>query len=313
MPARIPGSCRWPWGRKQAACSAPVGVLVLRAPAKLNLTLEILARRDDGFHALRSVMVPLGLYDEIRLEPAASATFEVSDAALAEDNLVVRALAAVGAPPHRVTLRKEIPTQAGLGGGSSDAAAIVHAAAAGELGALPPRDWLATARALGSDVPFFLVGTGALVEGTGERVTALGNLPAWWAFVVHPRAAVSTEAAYAALDEARGNVPAPTRPRNDSVSILVLEAVQRGEFERAWELAQNDFHDSTLAHCPEVARAHAALLEAGANKALLSGSGSALFALFETQTDAQVVAKRFDASSVSSSFLAPLAGDGRWR
>ena len=288
-------------------------MLVLRAPAKLNLTLEILTRRDDGFHALRSVMVPLGLYDEIQLEPAESSTFGVDDATLAEDNLVVRALAAVAAPPHRVRLRKAIPTQAGLGGGSSDAAAIVRAAAAGDLGAVPPCDWLATARSLGSDVPFFLTGTGALVEGTGERVTALGTLPAWWALVVQPAVAVSTADAYRLLDAARAVEPMATRTRNESVSIALLEAVQRGSFEQTWQLAQNDFHALILARYPEIEHAQAALLAAGARKALLAGSGSAVFALFETQADAEAVAARVERAAVGHTFLAPLAGDGTWR
>ena len=135
----------------------------LLAPAKLNVTLEILARRDDGYHSLRSVMLPVGLYDEIELLPAEAAVFRSDDATLAgSDNLIVRALAAAGvAGQYAVELRKRIPVGGGLGGGSSDAAAVLRAAMDGSLGPPGALDWLAAARALGSDVPFFLAGTEA--------------------------------------------------------------------------------------------------------------------------------------------------------
>ena len=102
-------------------------------------------------------------------------------------------------------MRKRIPVGAGLGGGSSDAAAILRAAIDGALGPLAAQDWLADARALGSDVPFFLTGTGALVEGTGERVTALGALPPWWVVVLAPAVHVDTGDAYRRLAAARAH------------------------------------------------------------------------------------------------------------
>src|SRR5580704_17703086 len=134
-------------------------MLTLRAPAKLNLTLEVLARRSDGFHGVRSVMVPLELSDELTIEPSGHFEFVCDRSELADDrNLAVAALRALGElPAIRVELRKRIPVQAGLGGGSSDAAAVLFAAMSGALGPQPERDWLRVARTLGSDVPFFLV------------------------------------------------------------------------------------------------------------------------------------------------------------
>ncbi|HEY5350595.1 MAG TPA: hypothetical protein VIJ64_12705, partial [Candidatus Lustribacter sp.] len=110
--------------------------MIVRAPAKINLTLEILNRQDDGYHRLRSVMLPIGLEDEIAIEAAERFAFSCDPAQLTGDNLVVRALAAAGAAgaPLAVALRKHIPVGAGLGGGSSDAAAILRAAIAGALG-----------------------------------------------------------------------------------------------------------------------------------------------------------------------------------
>ena len=207
---------------------------VLLAPAKINVTLEILTRRDDGYHTLRSVMLPIGLYDRITLEPstARAGSFVVDDAALAHDNLVTRALAACGlANAYDVRLEKVVPVGGGLGGGSSDAAAILRSAMAGELGAMTSVDWNATARSLGSDVPFFLIGTGALVEGTGERVTPIGALPPWWVVVVRPHASVPTAHAYRLLASLRERDGAPpTRVRAESVSLGAIDALQRADF-----------------------------------------------------------------------------------
>jgi 4-diphosphocytidyl-2-C-methyl-D-erythritol kinase len=288
-------------------------VLVLRAPAKVNLTLEVLARRADGYHALRSVMVPIGLYDEIRLEPSAAPAFFASDAALGVDNSVSRALEAVEARPYRVTLEKRIPAGAGLGGGSSDAASVLAAASEGQLGGIPERDWLATARSLGSDVPFFLTGTAALVEGTGERVTALGALPPWWVVVVRPKVAIATAEAYRMLAERREREPIPSRNRAASVSLALLSALQRGAFTDVVALASNDFHEPTVERFPEIARAHGALASAGATRSLLSGSGSCLFALCCDELTARALAKRVDRAAVADVYVAPFVASERWR
>ncbi|MBD5635890.1 MAG: 4-(cytidine 5'-diphospho)-2-C-methyl-D-erythritol kinase, partial [Candidatus Eremiobacteraeota bacterium] len=181
-------------------------MLTLLAPAKINATLEILSRRDDGYHTLRSVMLPLALYDRIELSPSASPAFHSNDPALEEGNLVSRALEAVGLGSRfEIHLEKIIPVGGGLGGGSSDAASVLRAAMEGRLGDVPQLDWLATASSLGSDVAFFLAGTGGLVEGTGERVTAIGTLPDWWTVVARPHASVATADAYGRLDYAREN------------------------------------------------------------------------------------------------------------
>jgi len=164
------------------------------APAKLNLTLEVLGRRSAGFHGVRSVMVPIDLCDELEFSEAPEFQFECDVPELQRDNIVGRAVCELPQTlaNMRVSLRKRIPTQAGLGGASSDAAAVLLAAQHGMFGPPPQLDYVAAARRLGSDVPFFLVQTAALVEGTGERVTALGALPAWHAIVVKPPLGVNT-------------------------------------------------------------------------------------------------------------------------
>jgi 4-diphosphocytidyl-2-C-methyl-D-erythritol kinase len=265
----------------------------LRAPAKLNLTLEVLSRRADGFHGIRSVMVPVDLCDELRIEPDASGVAFTCDAAgLGENNLVERAVHALSLPnPNlRISLRKRIPTGAGMGGGSSDAAAVLLAAQRGVFGPAVRAEYLPIARSLGSDVPFFLVETAALVEGTGERVTALGPVPNWHAIVVQPPVAVSTRTAYERIDAS----PRPTRPRNESVSLRMAEALQRAEFKTVVALLQNDFHDVLVPETPEIARGLDLLRAAGATHVLMTGSGSCVFSLAETVETRDALAGALD-------------------
>jgi 4-diphosphocytidyl-2-C-methyl-D-erythritol kinase len=281
------------------------------APAKINLTLEVLSRREDGYHSLRSVMVPLALADAIAIEPSERFAFECSaDALGGDDNLVVRAAAALGAlPPVRITLTKHIPTQAGLGGGSSDAATVLRAAMDGALGSQPTVDWLQVARELGSDVPFFLAETAALVEGTGERVTPAGSLPPWNVLIVKPPAAVSTSAAYAEIDRTQR----PSRPRNTSVSIEALTALQRFDFDAVERLLQNDFHDVIASAIPEVATAIDALYGAGARRALLSGSGSCVFTLARDREGIEAMASRLHLPPEYAVYQTTFASTPAWR
>lgn len=262
----------------------------LRAPAKLNLTLEVLGKRDDGYHSLRSVMVPVDLCDELAVAPAERFSFACDAAELQQENLIERAVHALALPTSnfRISLAKRIPTGAGMGGGSSDAAAVLLAAQRGVFGMPAAADYLAVARSLGSDVPFFLTQTAALVEGTGERVTALGPVPPWHAVIVKPPVAVSTAWAYDKIDE----TPRESRPRSSSVSLQMAEALQRAEFSRAVSLLQNDFHDVLLPATPEIAKAAALLREAGASNALMTGSGSCVFALIENEAERDAIAER---------------------
>jgi 4-diphosphocytidyl-2-C-methyl-D-erythritol kinase len=287
----------------------------LLAPAKINVTLEILSRRDDGYHTLRSLMLPIALYDRIELEAAGADSFRTDDPGLAAGNLVMRALEAAQLETRfDVVLHKAIPVGGGLGGGSSDAAAVLRAAMDGALGERPELDWIQTAASLGSDVPFFLAGTGALVEGTGERVTAIGALPDWWVLVVRPHASVPTAEAYRALDGARARDGAPaSRPRASSASLAAIDALQRGDFDALTGALVNDFHDVIVPAYSEIARAHDALRAAGARHVLLSGSGSCLFALFPDEPEARACEAALERLAVAGAFAVPLHRDPAWR
>lgn len=283
---------------------------LLRAPAKINLTLEVLGKRPDGYHGLRSLMVPVALYDEIETEPAEGLIFTCDEPALADDdNLVLRAARAIGIRNLRIRLRKRIPVQAGLGGGSSDAAALLLAARAGLFGALPDWEDLAAARSLGSDVPFFLAEGAALVEGSGERVTPTGAIPAWAALVVKPPTSISTAEAFRLLDERERS----QRPRNESLGLRALAALQRADFRELTQMLGNDFHDDALARHTEIARAAAAIDAAGPSRALLSGSGSSLFALYERLDDAAAAAERIALPPEYRRYVAAFCSNVAWR
>jgi 4-diphosphocytidyl-2-C-methyl-D-erythritol kinase len=284
-------------------------VTLFRAPAKINLTLEVLARRADGYHGIRSVMVPLALADELALGPSDAFRFTCDARELdGEENLVVRAARDLGSPPFAVHLRKRIPVQAGLGGGSSDAAALLRAAMNGALGRRRDADWVATARRLGSDVPFFLAGTGALVEGTGERVTPLGAMPAWHVLVTRPPVSVSTAAAYAELDR----VERPSRPRAESVSMRMVEALQRGDFAAVEMGLHNDFAAVVAQRSPEITVAINALRKAGAANPMLTGSGSSVFTLARHATEIAEIVNRLALPSEYQRFVTAFDSTPDW-
>ncbi len=262
----------------------------LRAPAKLNLSLEVLARRPDGLHGVRSVMVPVDLFDELLVSSADRFQFSCDVPDLQADNVIERALQAMGLreAPVRIELRKRIPVGGGMGGGSSDAAAVLLAAQNGAFGPVDAPDWLALARSLGSDVPFFLVQTAALVEGTGDRVTALGTVPPWHAVVIRPPASISTAWAYGRMDARERR----SRPRSSGVSLQMAQALQRREFDRVVSLLSNDFADVALQSAPLVAQALDMLRAAGCERPVLTGSGSCVFGLAQTLAQREEVAAR---------------------
>jgi 4-diphosphocytidyl-2-C-methyl-D-erythritol kinase len=286
-------------------------MLTVRAPAKINVTLEVLARRGDGYHGIRSVMVPLELADELTIEPSSRFSFSCDRADLDDDaNLAYAAIRTLGdIPPVRIELRKHIPVQAGLGGGSSDAAAVLRAAMAGAFGIVPHHDWLSLARALGSDVPFFLAETAALVEGTGERVTPAGSIPQWHVLIVKPPVAISTARAYAELDSR----DRPQRSRRGSASIAMLEALQRDDFDAVQALLQNDFHDPIATQNPEIAGALAALRAAGASNTLLAGSGSCVFTLAADPQRIAKIAERLNLPPSYECFATRFAATPHWK
>ncbi len=263
------------------------------APAKLNISLEVFGRRPDGYHDIRSVMVPVSLYDEVAVEEIPGGiVVECDDPDVPVDaaNTCHRAASLfrerAGLPAGvRIRIRKGIPSQAGLGGGSSDAAATLKGLYALTDSRLPPEELLALAARVGADVPFFTLGSAALVEGFGEALTPIPWKDPFHAIVVKPPFGMSTREGYERLR--RGPMEAPPRGQVPSFPDLsALAAAVRNDFEEAWAPAR-----------PEIARLKAALLAAGALAAGLSGSGSTVFGLFATAGDAAEALRRMPADA----------------
>jgi 4-diphosphocytidyl-2-C-methyl-D-erythritol kinase len=268
------------------------------APAKVNLRLVVLAREASGFHQIETLFCALALADELDVEPGGNdVTLEVEarqDLGPARSNLVIRAAEAFQRAAGiqggaRIRLRKRIPAGAGLGGGSSDAATTLRAL--NELHGCPldAHALLASAGTLGSDVPFFVLGSPlAWAWGRGDRLLPLPPLPARPVLVVAPATPVSTSEAYETLALRREEAGGRTPPAAFDPAAL-----------RSWDaiasIATNDFEDVVFDRMPELARIRDALRAAGAAPAMLAGSGSALYGVFHDPADAQAARRTIEA------------------
>lgn len=294
----------------------PVGTrLRARAPAKINLGLRIVRRRADGFHELRTVFQTVGLADRLKLAHRAGRGLEIDfqvtgEAPAGEGNIAQRALrvAAEAFGLHgtfSLELYKRIPMGAGLGGGSSDAAAVIRLLAhiAGPAAA-PLRLQLRLAAELGSDVASFLIGGTVLGLGRGEEVYALPDLAPWHVVIVMPAGhAVSTPQAFADWDRRHLTAAAASDTIIEFCSLLeqVLPAFRllfykgrnrdaRNRASKVQAGLENDFEAGVLSLAPDFPRIHQQLKQAGAAWVSLSGSGSAQFGLFAEIEPAQRVA-----------------------
>jgi 4-diphosphocytidyl-2-C-methyl-D-erythritol kinase len=257
-------------------------ICFVRAYAKINLSLDVLGRRDDGYHELATVMQTIDLYDTICLTAAHDNRVHMISTIPAlsnDDNLAARAAQLVRQQLTLtrgvvIELHKCIPMTAGLGGGSSDAAAVLLALQQWWQLPLSSSGLLSLAASLGSDVPFFLSGGLALCEGRGELVTPLA--PHWpssmrWLLLLKPAISVSTATVFR-------NLPAQDYT-DGTYSRAVCQAFNANSTPRAEDL-HNALEQSVLEHYPEVAHARRDMLEAGASIVRLSGSGPTLFAPF---------------------------------
>lgn len=259
--------------------------LHLRSFAKINWLLRILGKRPDGYHEVFTVLQTISLCDDLTfdLRDDGEITLSCDNSEIPTNgiNLIVKAGLALkerlkcrfGA---EVKLTKRIPAKGGLGGASSNAAAALLALNTLWRSELSIDDLIPIAASLGADVPFFLIGGHALGTGTGTHVSALPDAPKRHLIVVTPNAAVSTATAYASLNAASLTTP-------ESASILSSSLAEEISADsRQWPL-KNDFEGVIFEIEPEIERVKAALLEAGARGALLAGSGSSVFGVFDDE------------------------------
>jgi 4-diphosphocytidyl-2-C-methyl-D-erythritol kinase len=273
-------------------------VIAVRAHAKINLDLRVLGPRPDGFHELRTVFQAISLHDIVECIPRDGPFAIECDTAgvpLDKTNLVWRAAQALwrslrrGGPVRDVTIRldKRIPLQAGLGGGSTNAAATLIALA--RLWRVPVRANQLTdiASTLGADVPFFLAGGTALGLGRGDEVYPLADLPRHWIVLLIPGFGVSTADAYNWYDSERelsrgGGGREPQQVPGPWPS-------------RAAQMI-NDLEAPIARHHPEIDQMRTALRRAGALAAAMSGSGSTVFGLFQKRSEALAAVERLSGS-----------------
>lgn len=248
-----------------------------RAYAKLNLTLGVRAKRMDGYHELDMLMQTVDLYDTVTVTRARDVEVTCAGMLLPYRNTLrtaaelYRALTGRGA---HIRVVKRIPQEAGLGGGSADAAAVLRAMDR-LYGEIDRRQLYEIGRKTGADVPFCLYGGLCRAEGIGELLTPLSGMPLH-AVIVKPESGVSTRALFQAL----------TLPRKLPDTAAAIRALANGDLAALAPLLFNALEEPACALVPDIGRLKARLLETGAAAACMTGSGSAVFGLYETQSAA---------------------------
>ena len=267
-------------------------MLVIEAPAKINLTLEVLGKRKDGYHEIRSVIQTLSFCDSLQITPGKEVEFKgnIPDWS-SERSLVIKAVEslkkATGAVKGaKIKIKKRIPLISGLGGDSSDAAAILRGLNQFWELNLPPNKLRDMAQNLGSDVSFFLTGGTALMEGRGETITSLPPIPHHWIILIIPdvsRIPGKTKRLYSMLQPAHFTDGKIT-------DKLAADLKSKGEFNTS--LLFNTFENVVFARGEELTNYRDHLLKLGAPNVHLAGSGPTLFTILDKKPQAEDLWKR---------------------
>lgn len=259
----------------------------LKAYAKVNLTLDVIGKREDGYHLVQMIMQQIDLSDDVTLTRQGggiSLTCDNPYVPANPQNLAWRAVLlmqeAYGLNQGvQIAIRKQIPVAAGLAGGSTDAAAVIHGYAALCGMDIPLAEKMALGLKLGADVPFCLMGGAALAEGIGEQLTAVPGLRDGWLVVCKPNFGVSTRDVYTALNW--------REITNHPDTQAMLGALEAGTVQAISPLLGNVLEPVTCHKHPEVRALKERMLQYGAEGALMSGSGPTVFGLFKTAEKAR--------------------------
>ena len=261
--------------------------LTLTAPAKVNIGLDVLRRRPDGYHEVSMIMQTLTLCDYVRLTPAESGlmlTINRSDLPTDEGNIAFRAAQLLEKEVGRalsvhIDIEKHIPVAAGLAGGSTDAAAVLLGMNTLFRLGIPMDRLLALGKTLGADVPYCMMQGTALSEGIGEKLTRLSAMPACHVILAKPAASVSTKEVYEALtlNEATAHPDIPG----------MTEAIRKRDLPALARRMGNLLETVTIPRHPEIQRIKEHLTALGSLHAMMSGSGPTVFALFPDKMNAE--------------------------
>lgn len=267
--------------------TCPMKIIEELAFAKLNLTLGILYKRQDGYHAIDTIMQTINLFDRVYIEKSRKVEVTVTGMTLPPDNTMVRAAelyqreTGCGA---RIRCEKRIPAEAGLGGGSADAAAVLRGLQ--RLHRMCDDQTLhRIALSVGADVPFCLVGGTCRCEGVGEVLTPFAIGTRLHFVLCKPDSGVSTGALFRAL-------PLP-RPRVDTLKAMA--ALAKGDVEALALAMKNVLEPPAIDFVPEIGKLKQQLMDSGALAAQMTGSGSSVFGLFRSESDAMAALPLIDA------------------
>jgi 4-diphosphocytidyl-2-C-methyl-D-erythritol kinase len=289
-----------------------VRTIAVEAPAKLNLTFDILGTRPDGYHEISTIFQAISLSDRLEFSVAPQASFEIQlktkssenldQFPLDESNLIVKAARLFFKEKSietnfalRVEVQKDIPIGAGLAGGSSNAAATLLALNELFLPSLENEQLMELASSLGSDIPFCLLGGAALGGGRGELLSSL-VVPAMHLVIVKPKGfSISTPWAYRTFDS-ESDRPTRFAPKSRSEVAAELEPKTLKALSQHFG---NDFERLIFKHHPFLAQAKKTLLELGCSVAYLTGSGPTIYGLVENESSAKKISKQFLETSFS--------------
>jgi 4-diphosphocytidyl-2-C-methyl-D-erythritol kinase len=268
----------------------------------LNVRLKVTGRRRDGYHELVSIMVPVSLFDSLEVSVAEHGRINLTSRGFSvpedDNNLVVRAAASFMARAHiekglDLRLTKRIPVAAGMGGGSSDAAATLLVLNTIWAGALPPEALHDLARHIGADVPFFLYGKPATARGIGDILDPISKWPEWCYVIVSPPVQISTSWVYANF-----HLKKLTRDEWNYIKDFL-----GGDTLNISQILENDLETVTSASFPIIETVKKALLEAGAEGALMTGSGPGVFGVFRSLNYAESARKHLISRGLGDVFV----------
>ena len=248
-----------------------------RAYAKINLCLDVVGKREDGYHDLKMIMVPINFYDVLEMEFAEETTLELNRDYLPinDKNTIIKAIHIMQekyniTEEFRCRLEKHIPTRAGLAGGSADAAAAIRMINRMCNLHLSKDEMIAVGKEVGADVPFCILNRPAFVQGIGEKITTFSCSPDFYLLLIKPRKGVSTAEAFHIVDEQEGIHP-------DCKAMQ--EALESNDYDGIISSLGNSMENAAMTLVPEIRNAKQDLLELGFDGVLMSGSGSTVFGI----------------------------------
>ena len=279
----------------------------IEAYAKVNLTLEVLGVRADGYHALRSLVVPVSLADILDVEVDAQGA--ISSNSPYPDDLCVKAARILSEATGcrlgaRILVEKRIPAGGGLGGGSADAAAVLNALDKLWKLNLPREQLIDIAARIGSDVPALVMGGAVLMEGRGEIVTRVHNVPKLWLVLANPLVASSTKVVYDGLKK----FSSPS-PQNEKKCYNIRTALESGDLQTIEKAMVNDLAFPAASLYPQIADALDTLRYAGISKPMMSGSGSTVFGLVPSEARGREIAALLEVKGLKTWIVHTLSGD----